>query len=165
MRKHYHLPEAFAGFAVRKFTDAKEAALKAKRDFLDKEKAIAILRMESIGIGLIYQERTDRSGFTLPTKYDQYWLIKPKKNTLIGKRIQKEMNEVCLLLEKWQWATENALGIYESVYELGEFHNTVCHALKDGSVAVSQHIKAKHILPMNYGILKQQFDDLIKETL
>lgn len=165
MRKHYLLPEAFAGFAVRKYTDAKTQALKAKREFLEKEEAIAILRQESKGLGLIYQQKTDRSGFTLPTKYEGYWLIKPKKNTLIGKRIQQEMNEVCQLIEKWQWSTENALGIYEAVYDLREFHMTVCHALSDGSVLVDQHINAKHILPDAYKISKQAFDELTKESI
>ncbi len=165
MRKHYLLPEAFAGFAVRKYSDAKEKALKAKRDFLDKEKAIAILRQESKGLGLIYEKKTDRSGFTLPTKYEQYWLIRPKKNTLIGKRIQQEMDDVCQLLEKWQWSTENALGIYESVYEHQEFHMTVCHALPNQSVLVSQHINAEHILPDAYKISQKAFEELIKESI
>lgn len=165
MRKHYLLPSDFAGFAVTKFKRAKETALKAKRELLTKENAEAVVRIERQGLGLIYKEKTVRSGFTLPTSYEGYWLIKPKKNTIIGKRVQKEMDKVCGLLDDWQWSTENALGIYESVYELGEFHNTVCYALKDDSVAVSQHTKAKHQLPENYAIKAQEFETIIKEAI
>jgi hypothetical protein len=165
MRKHYLLPGDFAGFAVTKFKNAKETALKAKRELLEKEKADAVVRIERQGLGLIYKEKTVRSGFILPTSYEGYWLIKPKKNTIIGKRVQKEMDEVCRLLDDWQWSTENALGIYESVYELGQFHNTVCYALKDDSVAVSQHKEAKHQLPETYAITKEKFDSVIKEAI
>lgn len=165
MRKHYLLPPEFAAFATTKFKNAKEIALKAKRELLDQEKALAIVRVERQGIGLIYKEKIVRSGFTLPTSYEGYWLIKPKKNTIIGKRIQKEMDDVCTLLDNWQWSTEKALGIYESVYELNQFHNTVCYALKDDSVAVSQHKNAKHQLPKNYAITPQEFETVIKEAI
>lgn len=165
MRKHYLLPSDFAGFAVTKFKRAKDAALKAKREFLAKENAEAVLRIERQGLGLIYKEKTVRSGFTLPTSYEGYWLIKPKKNTIIGKRVQKEMDEVCKLLDDWQWSTENALGIYESVYDKREFHNTVCYALKDDSVAVSQHKDAKHQLPEQYAITNELFETIIKEAI
>jgi len=165
MRKHYLLPSDFAGFAVTKFKRAKDAALKAKREFLEQEKAEAVIRIERQGLGLVYKEKTIRSGFTLPTSYEGYWLIKPKKNTIIGKRVQKEMDEVCKLLDDWQWSTENALGIYESVYDRREFHNTVCYALKDNSVAVSQHKDAKHQLPKQYAITKEQFEIIIKEAI
>ena len=165
MRKHYLLPSDFAGFAVTKFKRAKDAALKAKRELLEKEKADAVVRIERQGLGLIYKEKTVRSGFTLPTSYEGYWLIKPKKNTIIGKRVQKEMDEVCKLLDDWQWSTENALGIYESVYDRREFHNTVCYALKDDLVAVSQHKDAKHQLPKQYAITKELFEIIIKEAI
>jgi len=165
MRKHYLLPNDFAGFAALKFKSAKEMALKAKRELLTKENAEAVVRIERQGLGLIYKEKTVRSGFTLPTSYEGYWLIKPKKNTIIGKRVQKEMDEVCGLLDDWQWATENALGIYESVYDRREFHNTVCYALKDDSVAVSQHKDAKHKLPEQYAITREQFETMIKEVV
>jgi len=165
MRKHYLLPNDFAGFAALKFKSAKEMALKAKRELLTKENAEAVVRIERQGLGLIYKEKTVRSGFTLPTSYEGYWLIKPKKNTIIGKRVQKEMDEVCGLLDDWQWATENALGIYESVYDRREFHNTVCYALKDDSVAVSQHKDAKHQLPEQYAITGEQFETIIKEVV
>jgi hypothetical protein len=165
MRKHYLLPSDFAGFAVTKFKRAKDAALKAKRELLAKENAEAVLRIERQGLGLIYKEKTVRSGFTLPTSYEGYWLIKPKKNTIIGKRVQKEMDDVCKLLDDWQWSTENALGIYESVYDRREFHNTVCYALKDDLVAVSQHKDTKHQLPEQYAITKELFETIIKEAI
>ena len=129
------------------------------------EKALSSARSVCRVCCLIYEKKTDRSGFTLPTKYEQYWLIRPKKNTLIGKRIQQEMDDVCQLLEKWQWSTENALGIYESVYEHQEFHMTVCHALPNQSVLVSQHINAEHILPDAYKISQKAFEELIKESI
>lgn len=165
MRKHYLLPSEFAGFAATKFKAAKEVALKAKRELLVKENADAVVRIERQGLGLIYKEKTVRSGFTLPTSYEGHWLIKPKKNTIKGKRIQKEMDDVCGLLDDWQWSTENALGIYESVYDRNQFHNTVCYALKDDSVAVSQHQEAKHQLPEAYAITKEKFDSVIKEAI
>jgi len=165
MRKHYLLPSEFAGFAATKYKDAKEKALKAKRDFLEKEKADAIVRVERQGMGLIYKEKTVRSGFTLPTSYEGYWLIKPKKNTIIGKRVQIKMDDVCGLIDNWQWSTENALGINESVYEANQFHNTVCYVLPDDSIAVSQPRSAKCQLPENYKITPQEFETVIKEAI
>ena len=160
MRKHYLLPSEFAGFAATKYKDAKEKALKAKRDFLEKEKADAIVRVERQGMGLIYKEKTVRSGFTLPNSYEGYWLIKPKKNTIIGKRIQTEMDNVCELLEKWQWALEDALGLYESVYTNRQFEMTVCFPMPDGSVLVSQPKKATKMLSVDYQISEAQFNGL-----
>lgn len=163
-RKHYLLPSGFAGFAAEKFRAAKEKALKAKRELLAKENAEAIVRQERKGLGLIYKEKIVRSGFTLPTSYEGYWLLKPKRNTIIGKRVQLAMDSVCELLDDWQWATESALGIYESVYEFKEFHNTVCYVLPDNSIAVSQHRDAKCQLPEHYKITEDHFENIIKDA-
>ena len=160
MRNYYHLPSQLGSFAVLKYIKARSAAVQAKKDLLDKEGAVAILRQENKGLGLIYEQKTDRSGFTLPKKYEQYWLIKPKKNTIIGKKIQAEMDEVCQLLEVWQWALENALNLYESVYANRQFELTVCYPMKDGSVLVSQPKEAKRILSKDYHISEKQFNEL-----
>ena len=160
MRNYYHLPSQLGSFAVLKYIHARSIALESKKALLDREGAVAILRQEHQGIGLIYQEKTERSGFTLPTKYEQYWLIKPKKNTLIGKRIQAEMNAVCQNLEKWQWALEDALGLYESVYTNRQFEMTVCFPMPDGSVLVSQPKKATKMLSVDYQISEAQFNGL-----
>lgn len=165
MRKHYLLPPDFAGFAALKYKRAKEVALKAKRELLEKEKADAIVRVEKQGMGLIYKEKTDRSGFTLPTSYEGYWYIKPKKNTIIGKRIQIKLDDVCKLIDDWQWSTEHALGINESVYEAQQFHNTVCYVLPDDSIAVSQPRLAKCQLPEIYKIDPQKFEEIIKDAI
>jgi len=160
MRNYYHLPSQLGSFAVLKYIKAGSAAVQAKKDLLDKEGAVAILRQENKGLGLIYEQKTERSGFTLPKKYEQYWLIKPKKNTIIGKKIQAEMDEVCQLLEVWQWALENALNLYESVYANRQFELTVCYPMKDGSVLVSQPKEAKRILSKDYHISEKQFNEL-----
>lgn len=160
MRNHYHLPSQLGSFAVLKYIQARSIALEAKKALLDREGAVAILRQEHKGIGLIYEKKTDRSGFTLPTKYEQYWLIKPKKNTIIGKKIQAEMDEVCQHLESWQWALENALNLYESVYANRQFEMTVCFPMKDGSVLVSQPKGAKKMLSQDYHISEAQFNEL-----
>jgi hypothetical protein len=160
MRNYYHLPSQLGSFAVLKYIKARSVAVQAKKDLLDKEGAVAILRQENKGLGLIYEQKTDRSGFTLPKKYEQYWLIKPKKNTIIGKKIQAEMDEVCQLLEVWQWALENALNLYESVYANRQFELTVCYPMKDGSVLVSQPKEAKRILSKDYHISEKQFNEL-----
>jgi len=160
MRNYYHLPSQLGSFAVLKYIKARSVAVQAKKDLLDKEGAVAILRQENKGLGLIYEQKTDRSGFTLPKKYEQYWLIKPKKNTIIGKKIQAEMDEVCQLLEVWQWALENALNLYESVYANRQFELTVCYPMKDGSVLVSQPKEAKRMLSKDYHISEKQFNEL-----
>lgn len=160
MRKYFHLPTEIASFAVLKYINARSIAMQSKKELLDREGAIAILRQEHKGIGLIYQEKKDRSGFTLPTKYEQYWLIKPKKNTIIGKRIQTDMNVVCQNLEKWQWALEDALNLYESVYSNRQFELTVCFPMPDGSVLVSQPKEAQKILSQEYQINESQFNQL-----
>ena len=158
MRNYYELPASIAGFAVEKFKLHKERATHARKWFLQQEDADAILRQEAKGIGLVYKSKRKRSGFTLPTNYDGYWLIKPKLNTLIGKRIQREMDALCGLLEQWQWASENALGLYESVYDQGQFHQTVCYAMPDGSMLVSQHKDAKIRLSNDYLITEKEFN-------
>lgn len=160
MRNYYHLPSQLGSFAVLKYIQARSIALEAKKALLDREGAVAILRQEHKGIGLIYKKKTDRSGFTLPTKYEQYWLIKPKKNTIIGKKIQAEMDEVCQHLENWQWSLENALNLYESVYANRQFEMTVCIPMPDGSVIVSQPKGAKKILSQDYQISEAQFYEL-----
>jgi hypothetical protein len=160
MRNHYHLPAQLGSFAVTKFNKAKEIALKAKKDFLAKEGAVAILRQESKGIGLIYEEYRDRSSFNLPVKHEQYWLIKPKKSTLVGKRIQGEMDHVCELLEVWQWSLENALSLYESVYANRQFELTVCVPMADGSVLIRQSREAKKLISEDYKITELEYDHL-----
>ena len=160
MRNYYQLPPVLGCFAVEKYKQAKEWALSEKSKFLDREKAEAILRQETTGLGLIYKTPIERSGFTLPQKYENYFLIKPKKNTIIGKRIQTELDEVARLLNEWQWATEKALNLEESVYEHREFHLTVCFSMPDGSVLVSQPRGAKKKIADEYKITNQEFEKL-----
>lgn len=160
MRNHYHLPAEIASFAVLKYIKARSLALEEKKKLLDQEGAIAILRQETKGLGLVYEKYTERSGFTLPTKYEQYWLIKPKKNTIKGKRIQKELDDVCQHLNNWQWALEDALNLNESVYSHREFLLTVCHPMPDGSVLVSQPEGAKKMLSQDYHISLGQYEQL-----
>jgi hypothetical protein len=160
MRNHYHLPAQLGAFAVKKYIKARSFALEEKKKLLDQEGAVAILRQESKGLGLIYTEKKVRSGFTLPTKYEQYWLIKPKKNTIIGKRIQTEMDNVCELINKWQWALEDALNLQESVYAHQQWDLTVCFPMPDGSVLVSQPVGAKKMISQDYHISPAEFERL-----
>lgn len=160
MRNHYHLPAQLGSFAVLKYINARSFALEEKKKLLDKEGAVAILRQENKGLGLIYTEKKERSGFTLPTRYEQYWLIKPKKNTIIGKRIQTEMDNVCELIDKWQWALEDALNLKESVYAHHQWDLTVCFPMPDGSVLVSQPKGAKKMISQDYHISPAEFERL-----
>ena len=165
MRNYYKLPPALGKFAVEKYNKVKDDAIKAKKELLDREDAIAILRQEAKGLGLVYDKYIERSGFTLPTKHEQYWLIKPKKNTLKGKRIQKEMDEVCEKINNWQWCIERALNLEESVYIHREFHLTICRGLPDGSVLVSQPRKAEHKISDEYKINFEKFEQEKEEAL
>lgn len=165
MRNYYRLPPVLGSFAVEKYKKAKEVAIKEKKAILDREGAIALLRQETHAEGLIYVSPTDRSGFTVPRQYGEYYLIKPKKNTLIGRRIQAELDEVCKLLDEWQWATEKALNLEESVYEHREFHLTVAIPMPDGSVLVSQHKDAKHKISEEYKITAQVFKEEKEKAL
>ena len=70
------------------------------------------------------------------------------------------MDEVCQLLEVWQWALENALNLYESVYANRQFELTVCYPMADGSVLVSQPKDAKKIISQEYHIGVNQFNQL-----
>jgi hypothetical protein len=160
MRNHYHLPAQLGSFAVLKYNNARSFALEEKKKLLDKEGAVAILRQESKGLGLIYTEKKERSGFTLPTRFEKYWLIKPKKNTIIGKRIQTEMDNVCELINKWQWALEDALNLQESVYAHQQWDLTVCFPMPDGSVLVSQPQGAKKMISQDYHISPAEFERL-----
>ena len=165
MRNYYKLPPALGKFAVEKYKKVKDDAIKAKRELMDREDAIAILRQEAKGLGLIYEKCTERSGFTLPTKHEQYWLIKPKKNTLKGKRIQKELDEVCEKIDNWEWCIERALNLEESVYKERQFHLTICRGLADGSVLVSQPINAQHKISDEYKINLEKFEQEKEEAL
>ena len=165
MRNYYQLPPVLGSFAVEKYKRAKEVAIKAKKEILDREGAMALLRQETRAEGLIYIKPWDRSGFTIPRQYGEYYLIKPKKNTLIGRRIQAELDEVCRLLDEWQWATEKALNLEESVYEHREFHLTVAIPMPDGSVLVSQPREAKKKIADEYKITIQEFEKLKKIAL
>lgn len=158
MRNYYKLPASIAGFAVEKYKRNKELAVHSRKWYLAQEGAVAILRQEAKGIGLVYKNKTHRSGFSVPKDYDGYWLIKPKLNTLIGKRVQREMDALCGLLEQWQWSSENALGLYESVFEHGQFHQTVCYAMPDNTMLVSQHKNAKIRLSDDYLISGHYFN-------
>jgi hypothetical protein len=160
MRNHYHLPAQLGAFAVKKYIKARSFALEEKKKLLDQEGAVAILRQESKGLGLIYTEKKVRSGFTLPTKYEGYWLLKPKKNTIIGKRIQIEMDNVCELINKWQWALEDALNLQESVYTHRQWDLTVCFPMLDGSVLVSQPEGAKKMISKEHQISQAEFERL-----
>ena len=160
MSNHYHLPAQLGSFAVLKYIKARSLALEEKKKLLDQNGAVAILRQENNGLGLIYTEKKERCGFTLPTKYQQYWLIKPKKNTIIGKRIQTEMDNVCELIDKWQWALEDALNLKESVYAHHQWDLTVCHPMPDGSVLVSQPEGAKKMISQDYHISLAEFERL-----
>lgn len=173
MRNYYHLSINFLRKnnldVVDKFFAAKDKALVAKKEFLNKEQAIAILRRENKGIGLIYETRIERSGFTLPTKYESWWLLKPKMNTLIGKRIKKEMDIVCQTLEDWQWCVEKALNLEESVFDnkLKRWDLTYCIVLPDDKGilvsrpegAISYHRNTREI-KQKYLITEQQFNQL-----
>jgi hypothetical protein len=212
MRNYYHLPTKLGSFAVQKYIKAKSLALELKKTLLEQEGAVAILRQEDKGLGLIYtgkevrsgftlptkyegywllkpkkntiigkrvqadavailrQEdkglgliytgKEVRSGFTLPTKYEGYWLLKPKKNTIIGKRVQAEMDNVCHYINKWQWALEDALNLKESVYKHQQWDLTVCHPMPDESVLISQPVGAKKMLSQEYQISQTEFDRL-----
>ena len=166
MRNHYHLPINIE--VADKFFAAKDKALVAKKEFLNKEQAIAIFRRENKGLGLIYEKRIERSGFTLPTKYESWWLLKPKMNTLIGKRIQKEMDVVCQIVEDWQWCVEKELNLEESAFYNGlkQWNLTYCVVLPDKSIlvsrpegAISYHKNTREI-EQKYLITEQQFNQL-----
>lgn len=165
MRKYYKLPPALGKFAVEKYKKVKEDAVKAKKEFLEKEKAIALLRVVNTGQGLIYETPVQRSGFTVPKEYAEYYLIKPKKNTLIGKRVQKELDEVCEKMDNWEWCIERALNLEESIYEHQMFHMTICRGLPDGSVLVSQHRNAKHNISDEHKITLEKFEQEKEEAL
>ena len=57
MRNHYHLPAQLGSFAVLKYINARSLALEEKKKLLDQEGAVAILRQESKGLGLIYEKQ------------------------------------------------------------------------------------------------------------
>lgn len=165
MRNYYKLPPALGKFAVEKYKKVKDDAIKAKKEFLEKEKAIALLRVVNTGQGLIYETPVERSGFTVPKEYAEYYLIKPKKNTLIGKRVQKELDEVCEKIDNWEWCIERALNLEESVYKERQFHLTICRGLSDGSVLVSQPINAQHKISDEYKINLEKFEQEKEEAL
>ena len=160
MRNHYHLPAQLGSFAVQKYIEARSLALELKMNLLNQEGAVAILRQEDKGLGLIYTEKKERSGFALPKKYEGYWLLKPKKNTIRGKRIQTEMDTVCHYINKWQWALEDALNLQESVYAHQQWDLTVCFPMPDGSVLVSQPEGAKKMISQDYHISPAEFERL-----
>ena len=122
----YVLPADQCLKALELYRAAEDSALKAKRELLAKFGADAILRagekVEALGW---LKAPPSMHGFTLP-KFDGkqgLWLQRPLRNTLRGKQAAAEMAYVGLLLETWQWALEEALGVRGYVF--GRYHGSL----------------------------------------
>ncbi len=133
-RKYYMLPADFCRDALAKYQIAKDDAMRAKKDIMAKYGCVAMLRSGRNIQGLAFEKYTDLSGFTVPKRQMDYWVIRPKKTTLRGKQAQQELDECGELLEIWQWALEHALGVYGIVRDYHGFHYLVAKPLKDGRV-------------------------------
>lgn len=136
-RKYYILPSDYCKAALAEYEKAKAAALAAKDALLQEFGCVAIMRSGSKGIGLAYSSETDMSGFCIPRLMDGYYVSKPKVNTIRGKAAQAKIDECCRLLEVWQWALENALGVYGIVRDYYGFHHLVAQPLPDGRVVLN----------------------------
>lgn len=136
-RAYYLLPADFCKDALAKYQIAKDDAMRAKQEIMAKYGCVALLRAGSNIQGLAYEKYTDLSGFTVPKRQMDFWVIRPKKTTLRGKKAQQELDECGELLEIWQWALEHSLGVYGCVLSTGidkGFHYLVAKPLKDGRV-------------------------------
>lgn len=133
-RIYYVLPADYCADALARFQIARDDAVAAKHELMQKYGCVALLRRGAHIDGLLFKEYTDLSGFTVPRRRDDLWLVKPKKTTLRGRRVQAELDQCGELLEIWQWALEKCLGVHGCVLDREGFHNLVAHPLKDGRV-------------------------------
>jgi len=150
-RKYYILPAEHCADAIAKYEAAKAAAMASEKTILAEYFGAGILRRGSIGIGFAYVDPVDMSGFCQPQKMEGYWISKPKKNTIRGKRVQAQLDEYCGLMEVWQWALEHALGIYSVSFcrRMQVFNYVVARPLNDGRVVVSWPTEADIALPVH----------------
>lgn len=137
IRNYYILPADFCKDALAKYQIAKDDAMRAKQEIMAKYGCVAMLRSGRNIQGLAYEKYTDLSGFTVPKRQMDFWVIRPKKTTLRGKRAQQELDECGELLEIWQWALEHSLGVYGCVMNVTGFHYLVAKPLKDGRVILN----------------------------
>ena len=70
------------------------------------------------------------------------------------------MDIVCHAINEWQWSLEKALNLEESVYTHRQWDLTVCRAMLDGSVLVSQPAGAKKMISKEHQISEAEFDRL-----
>jgi len=114
--------------------------MRAKRDLLAKYGADAILRAEVKADALAWKEKPAQLPGFSAAQWSQklgVWLQRPKRNTVQGRAAAQEMDEVCEILEIWQWSLERALGVDGSVFgwygNARLFLNTTARPLSDGA--------------------------------
>lgn len=135
-RIYYLLPADFCQQALMRHQIARDDALAAKAELLEQFGCVAVARNGPQIVALAYKERTELSGFTLPRLDPVHglWTIRPKANTLRGKKAQQMMAECADLLEIWQWSLEHSLGVFGIVSDRTGFHYLVATPLHDGRV-------------------------------
>ncbi len=133
-RNYYLLPAEFCQDALTRYEIARNDAMRAKQELMARYGCIALLRSGHSVQGLAFDKYTDLSGFTVPKRQLDYWVIRPKKTTLRGKKAQQELDECGELLEIWQWALEHSLGVHGCVLDSSGFHFLVARPLPDGRV-------------------------------
>lgn len=136
-RNYYILPADYCKDALAKYQIAKDDAMRAKQEVMAKFGCVALLRAGRAILGLAYEKYTDLSGFTVPRRKSDYWVIRPKKNTIKGKEAIQILDECGDLLEIWQWSLEHALGVYGVVGDRSGFHYLVAKPMKDGQVILN----------------------------
>jgi len=141
--QYYLLPAEKCANALRMYEIAKEDGMRAKRDLLAKYGADAILRAEVKADALAWKEKPAQLPGFSAAQWSQklgVWLQRPKRNTVQGRAAAQEMDEVCEILEIWQWSLERALGVDGSVFgwygNARLFLNTTARPLSDGRVVL-----------------------------
>ncbi len=155
-RTYYLLPADYCKDALAKYQIAKDDAVSAKKEIMQKYGCTVLFRRGRLIDGLGFEKYTDLSGFTVPKRKQGYWFTAPKKNTIRGKQAAKEMEDCGDLLETWQWALEHSLGVYGVVRDRDGFHMLTAHPLDDGSVVLNAPAGKNPPRSANYS---RNFDD------
>jgi hypothetical protein len=139
MKKQFYLLSADScKDALVRLKIAKDDAISANREIMNDFGCAGVVRLGAIGIGLAYPKFIALEGFSVASQIEGgFWLVKPLRNTPIGKAAQAQIDDCSDLIDTVTWCLEKCLGIFGMVKDGDLTHFLVAKHLPDGRVLVS----------------------------
>lgn len=139
--EYFKVPRNNSLQALQFYKIAKDDAISAWRDLLNKYSADFFLKSDSGMSGFGWKEKPIAlTGFTIPRWNSdlRLWIQAPKKNTIRGKQAALEMSDLVGQIELWEQVIGRTLGVEVGIYSICEgsmvFMNTVCWPTNDGAI-------------------------------